>query len=311
MSRVFLHLGLHKTATGTLQRQLFPATPGLQLFTTLDDDGRKFIEMVTRKDPLYYSPAAAKALLQSRMSDDKVNLISNESFSGPPYAGAIEGGLDHRNPILLNLQATYPDASVVIVIRRQDKLAASFYRQYLKSGGTRNIKRFYGRVPDKPALFSLDRFEFSPYLRQLHALFDGRLLILPFEQFASNQGAFLTELSEFLGVDFPAMELERENSTRLGPMGMEASRLLNSLFRNLLNPGGLLPGVPVKRFGEYRQTSPMQLLHDYAPRSKAPSDSGVIYEVCREIFLSVIQDNHLVAKEFGLNLEEYGYFSGD
>ena len=308
MSRVVLHLGMHKTATGTLQRQLFPKTQGLELFTTLDDDCREFIEMVTRKDPLYFNAGDAQALLRPRMSETNVNLISNESLSGPPYAGAIEGGLDHRSPILLNLKATYPDASVVLVIRRQDKLAASFYRQYLKSGGTRNVMRFFGKEPGKAPVFSLDRFEFSPYLRQLKELFNGRLLIMPFESFVSDQSAFLKELAGFLDVEFPAITLERENSTRLGPTGMEISRLLNSLFRNLLNPGGLLPGVPVKRFGKYRQTSPVQLMHDHAPKSRAPKGEGVIHTVCREIFLSVIEDNRLIADEFDLELERFGYF---
>ncbi|MEM7220614.1 MAG: sulfotransferase [Pseudomonadota bacterium] len=305
-ARVIVHLGLHKTATGTLQRQLFPATREIKLFTTLDDPMREFMQLVTRKDPAYFDADYARSLLQ--LDDARTNLVSNESLSGPPYAGVIEGGLDHRTPVLTNLARVYPQAQAVVVIRRQDKLAQSFYRQYLKSGGTRDVNRFFGFTAGQTPLFAVDRFDFAPWLRAVREAFPQGLLVLPFEQFVRDQSAFLDRLAQFMGVSFPDMTLTTENSTKLGPTGMVASRLLNHLFRNLLNPAGLIPGIPVKRFGKYRSTSPGQLLHDYAPKSSRGVDRGPIHAAGERILNAERERNRSLADEFGLGLEEHGYF---
>ena len=50
--KVFLHIGLHRTGTGTLQRQYFPACEDLNLLMTLLPEMKRFVELVTRKDPL-------------------------------------------------------------------------------------------------------------------------------------------------------------------------------------------------------------------------------------------------------------------
>ena len=53
MVDVVCHIGLHKTASGTLQRQFFPACSGLNLLTTLDPAVREFVAWLrdeTRRD---------------------------------------------------------------------------------------------------------------------------------------------------------------------------------------------------------------------------------------------------------------------
>ena len=223
MSNVILHIGLHKTATGTLQRQYFPACEHLRLFTTLEPEMKLFVHYVTRCDPIYFSGQKALSYLESALDSQNPNLLSNESFSGPPYAGVIEGGLDHRSPILANLSTVFPDAKVIIVIRRQDSLARSFYRQYLKSGGTRTIKRFYGLgETDHPPLMSLDRFKYYPYVKALANSFPAGVLILTFEEFVQDQNSFLTKLTDFIGIKPPDIELKKENTTTLGPLESEA-----------------------------------------------------------------------------------------
>lgn len=304
-----VHLGLHKTGTTTLQHQLFPACPDIRLLTTLDDDVRRFVHSVTRSDPLFFDADAARSLLESRMSADRLNVLSNESLSGPPYAGAIEGGLDHRYPVLMNLSAALPEARAIIVLRRQDRLARSFYRQYLKSGGTRRVRRFFGlHQGDKPPLMSLDRFRFLPYIDALKRAFPNGVLVLAFEQFVEDREAYLGAIADFLGVTLPQIELTRENATKLGPVGMEVTRLLNHLFRNLLNPAGVLPGVPVRRFGRWRIVSPVEFIHDYMPDFGKRSEGGQLAEVGAEILDRVRADNQRLCEVHGLDFQRYGYW---
>ena len=250
MADFVCHLGLHKTASGALQRQFFPACGGLNLLTTLDPAVRQFVHAVTRKDPLYFDPKQALELVGGQVRSDRVNLLSNESLSGPPYAGVAEGGLDHRSPVLQNLRAAFPDARVVLVLRRQDSLARSLYRQYLKRGGTARVQHFYGiSAAHQPPLMSLDRFCFSPFVRCVFESFGSRVLVLTFEEFLRDQRLFLERLCHFIGVERPDIKLDPENVTRLGPAGMEVTRLLNFAFRGTLNQG-IVPRLPVRRRGQ-------------------------------------------------------------
>src|SRR5262245_50147919 len=201
---VVCHIGLHKTASGTLQRQFFPACSGLNLLTTLEPAVRQFVSLVTRTDPLYFSAQAAGTLIAGLLRRDRVNLLSNESLSGPPYAGVVEWGLDHRSPVLTNLVAVFPNARAVLVLRRQDGLAGPLYRQYVKRGGTARVDRFFGLDDSgRPGVLSLDRFRFRPFVQMVLDGFPGGVLVLTYEEFVRDHIAFLSRLCGFLRVERP------------------------------------------------------------------------------------------------------------
>lgn len=306
-AQVILHLGLHKTATGTLQRQFFPACPGINVLTTAVPQMRQFVAYATRTDPLYFDADHGLSLLDDVLDPDRTNLLSNESFSGPPYAGVIESGLDHRSPVLQNLRSTFPQAKAILVLRRQDGLARSMYRQYLKSGGTRSVRRFFGLGSGHAPLFSLDRFLFARYVESIHESFPRGMLLLAFEEFVQDQAAFLQRLVEFVGIDLPDVVLKAENVTSMGPFGLEVSRLLNHLFRSFLNPAGLIPGVRVTRGGRTRRVSPLQFVHDKWPgrRSKGLGQIGL---VAQEILELSQADNRSLDRRFQLGLSRYDYY---
>lgn len=310
MAPVAIHLGLHKTASGTMQRQLFPACEELNLLTSLTPQVRQFVFSVARKDPMHFDAAAARELLSGCWASDKLNLISNESLSGPPYSGLAEFGLDHRSPILTNLGAAYPEARVFVVLRRQDKLAKSLYRQYLKVGGTKKIQRFYGvDNRQEPGLMATDRFCFSPWLAALDAQFPAGVLLLTFEEFVADRPSFLSKLSTFLEVTIPDMELVSENATTLGPFGLEATRVLNHLFRNLANPGGMLPGPKVNTKTGRGRKSPVELIHDFYPSALgANKKTGIIDTVSEALFDRVRADNQLLDERYALDLKRWGYY---
>ena len=308
MQQVICHIGLHKTASTSLQRQFLPACKHLHLLTTLDPKVRRLIHDITRQDPLYFDMDQARALVETCLSSTKVNLLSNESLSGPPYAGVVEWGLDHRSPVLSNLKSTLPNASIILVLRRQDTLARSLYRQYIKRGGTATVKRFFGLDgSDRPGLMSTDRFHFSPFLRCLFETFDRRVLVLTYEQFVQDQELFLTRFCEFIGVDRPDIEIKRENATRLGYRGMEVTRYLNFLMNSMLNHG-VLPRLPLYRDGRWVRISIMELVHDHWP-GRPNSGRVTPLQTAGDTILEMYrEDNRMIDQEFGLGLDKFGYY---
>ena len=271
---IVCHIGLHKTASGTLQRQFFPACRGLNLLTTLEPRVRQFVSLVTRTDPLYFSADAAGTLMAELLRSDRVNLLSNESLSGPPYSGAVELGLDHRSPVLANLLSVFPRARAVLVLRRQDALARSLYRQYVKRGGTVPVARFFGLDDTgRPGVLSLDRFRFRPFVQMVLDGFQAGVLVLTFEEFVRDNVAFLTRLCVFLGVERPDIALRAENTTRLGPFGIDVTRRMNFLFKGMLNHS-LVPRIPVRRHARWVLSSPVELVHDHWPGDRPPAPAG-------------------------------------
>ncbi len=308
MNDVVFHIGLHKTATGTLQRQFFPACSDLNLLTTRVSSAKRFIEYMTRTDPVYCDRQHAKELIKPVLDEEKPNMISNESLSGPPYAGIIENGLHHRSPILQNMKKVYPQAKIILVLRRQDGLARSFYRQYLKSGGTRTMDRFYGLTDGgSPPLFAKDRFRFKPYVDAIHELFSSGVLVLTYEEFVRKPDQFLETLARFGGFTKPDLKMRRENATALGPVGQEVTRYLNHLFRSRLNPGGVIPGFLVDDGGPRRRVSPVQLLHDHWPGRRRTVGRQAA-SAAATILDSVREDNRELDRKYNLDLSEYGYY---
>jgi hypothetical protein len=208
--------------------------------------------------------------------------------------------------VLMNLSACFPEARIMIVIRRQDALAKSFYRQYLKSGGTRRARRFFGFEPGRQAVLALDRFRFSPYLDALHARFPSGVLVLVYEELLEQPRVFLKKICDYIGVSEQVFELRKENATNLGPIGMEVSRLLNFCFRSQLNPAGFIPGVSSSMFGAKRRLSPVQLLHEWPLRGRL--DRGECHEMASLILETFKEDNAALDRRYRLGLQEYGYY---
>ena len=303
---VVFHIGLHKTASGTLQRQFFPACKNVNTLTTSQDETRAFIRAITKTDPAYFDGHQAAELLSPVMRDNQVNLISNESISGPPYAGVVERELDHRSAILENVRNTFPDSRIVIVLRRQDALARSMYRQYVKRGGTARISTFYGfDMDDGVGMFSRNRFRYLPYIQLLNKLFPERVLVLLFEEFVKDKPAFLRRLCEFIGTDVPELTMHAENASTLGPFGMEATRLANYFFQSMLNRGPI-PQIPRKQFGRWKRVSPIELLHDYWPGKGKPGKR--ISDLCDRVLDEVRDDNRSLDREFGPGLSRFDYY---
>ena len=316
MYKIIIHLGLHKTATSTLQKDFFPACQDLNYLPTYKfREIRIFTNAVIGTDPVYLNPQAVKDPLASFMNSNKPNLLSFESFSGPPWSGIIDPGIDYRTPILHKLKIIFPKAKLILVIRRQDRLAKSLYRQYIKSGGSASLARFYGKK--KPwwtvPMISTDRFRFSPYLAELKRLFPSRTLVLPFELFVEDSKIFLKKIVEFIGIKMPDIALTRRNATRFGPLGMEVTRLLNRVlpFRSIIREDALIPGFPIiQRSGRFRLVNPVTYIHDRWPTLYSISNKREkeYYQICMEIFDSVKEDNRLVDERYKLDLKKYGYY---
>ncbi len=313
MVNICFHIGLHKTATTTLQQDFFPKCSELNFLMSEDSIAKEFVNTLISKDILYYDWLSNRKLLDKCLSDNKPNLVSFESLSGPPFSG-MHHGIDCRTPILMKLRQTYPEAKIFLVIRKQNDLARSFYRQYIKFGGSASISDFFGYTAkrSRQAIMPFERFKYGPYLDELYKSFPNNVLVIPFELFKESKKLFLKTIASFLGVSMPAFVLRKRNVSKLGPFGMEVTRFLNRLspFSNQITQDRLLRGVPIlNRSFSIRFVNPMSIVHDYWPGFiKTNKRYKDYYDVCDHIFESVKDDNANLDIKYNLNLKYFGYY---
>lgn len=308
MVDIYIHIGLHKTGTTSLQRQFFPACTGINYLTGSSSAITAFEDAAVTTDPIYYGAERERSLIWPHLRRDMPNLMSSEAFSGALYAGLVKHRLDHRSSILVNLRASVPEARIVIVLRRQDGLSRSIYRQYLKSGGTATIGTFYGDLGKGAPLFSFNRFRFSAYINCLMEFFPAGVLILAFEEFLGDTHTFLGKMCAFMKVRTPDIKLTKANQTTLGSTGMEVSRVLNKFFKSQLNPDALIPGIPRIQGRRIKWIWPSSVLHDRWPFRADISKESQLYRVSNQIFELVRDDNRSLDKKYDLGLAKYGYY---
>jgi len=308
--KIVFHIGLHKTATTSLQVDTFPGIPEVNYLPNGSPVVQSYLNQVLACDPIYYPSSTGKRELQSLLDQNKFNLVSSEALSGPAWVGVAQRGIDHRSPVLENLSYDFPQAEIILILRRQDAFARSIYRQYVKAGGTASMARFLGvskSHPEHSPMFARDRFFYEPYVRSLNKKFPAGVHVLFFEQLITDPDAFLSTLAEIFQTDGDLVFPGKRNSSRLGSRGLWLSRQLNRFFRNALSPNALFPGLPIRRNGRWTSISPVAVLQDNWP-SKAPAQSAAEEAICDGVLENCRSDNFRLAELLGVDLSAHGYY---
>ncbi len=195
---MLLHIGYHKTATTWLQRHVFDRSSGsfASPCSFLDQ-----VDHLVKPHPLEWDEAAARRFFDERVraieADGLVCAMSNEAFSGNPHGGSFQSV-----EIARRLHALFPDAKVLIVIRRQADHVLSSYKQYVPRGGCLAPGRYFDpprnwfRIPG----FRYGHFAHDQLIRLYQELFGrDRVMVLPYEWLVQDSDDFLQRICSFSG----------------------------------------------------------------------------------------------------------------
>lgn len=116
MSKVFLHIGLHKTGTTYLQTSVFPELKGITSFSLFNHIG------------------------DIALHDNDKLLLSCECFCGNPWKGNYYNEFEQQ---VLNLKKLFPESAVIIGFREQLPMITSLYKQFIQRGGTRDVSYLF------------------------------------------------------------------------------------------------------------------------------------------------------------------------
>lgn len=188
MSKVLIHIGYPKTATTWLQEIFFPNVHNYKFVSW-----RVANKILLNSDCFTYDSNAVRKTL---LKDDGFLLVSSEFFSTAINSGFNYGyssyGISHK------IKATFPDATIIIFIRRQQSLIASAYQQYIKNGGTFSFKRwlYSGEV------FSFEHLIYSKLIEHYIKLFgENQVKVFLYEDLKRDNREFMQNFSRLFGFE--------------------------------------------------------------------------------------------------------------
>ena len=130
-NKVFIHVGLQKTALTFLQTQLFPRLQKVAYFgRPYTQDNHAFNLLQFADNSLYDSDYVREEIKRLELAaGGKQILLSDELFSGFIFYNFI-----NRTLIAERLSELFPNAEIIIFLRGQVELIMSLYNQYVKIG---------------------------------------------------------------------------------------------------------------------------------------------------------------------------------
>ncbi len=312
MTTLFIHIGYPKTATTTFQKHVFPNHPEVDYlgkfipgFRYKDERLYPAIDrLMTVDENDYEGVAGLRELVDGYRAQcsKPVMLISSESFV---HVTAVDLGL-----VAQRIKAAFGPCRIIITIREQLDIIRSWYGMHGRFGqylypsrsqtahvsSTVSIDEwldYVSRVYDKNFLATLHYDEIISFYVRLFG--KENVGVFLFEEFVTDQHAYMQRLCDFMGVDLPT-------AMRLVEGRHEYPRLTTGevlFFKMLLK---FRPRFLVEPFTVDRAGFMLGVLSN-SPKGKIKINAKWI-EILR---CSYRDGNRALNDKFGLSMDKYGY----
>lgn len=229
MSKLIIHVGLHKTGTTFLQNTYFKS-----LENTLYMHGNSFF--VPWKEQLDKTT--------------KNMLLSYEGFSGIAWHKEYSW----INSFEMNIEALkrfFPEAIIIVVFRKHGDLALSMYKQYINEGNSCTLDEFFG----DNAIISTQDLNFKRRIEFLEQKFN-KVYLLNYETFKVEGFSYLDDL---FGKELNLERNEIEQKSGKSNKSLTGSKL--DLLRKINPVYNRLP-IKLRKLLRYVKISPRDILQN-------------------------------------------------
>lgn len=229
--KLLIHIGYHKTGTTFWQKKIFSAS-----------DVNLIDRLSIRNNLLALSPYDFKSdhfnkWLESQLSHNKLNVISEEELSGNIHTSGNGRSITYETIERLS-EIEVADVYILVFIRNQINIIDSCYRQYVKRGGCYSFNNYIhssnkGAKRHRFPGFSLEHFKYDDVIKHCYKRFAKEsVFIYPYETFLSSQQAIVDDLSNRLGTKLiiNTGRIEKSVNKSLSNFSVSISRLTNRLF---------------------------------------------------------------------------------
>jgi hypothetical protein len=291
-----LHVGIHKTATTSLQQAFFPNHPDIDYLGRMyaNPDISDLIHSIYRKDAIEFTDRDLDAHrgtleVRRRLDGRRVVAISEEFLSGDTYAD--------RGVIARRLLRVFGPSKVVITIRNQLAIVVSEYVDRARSREYVGFDRWVRHGIDNWHASSLRLYDYARLAKFYADLMGSENVgIFLFEEFVADNASFFDKLCKFMGVGNEGV-VPRFAGLHANPT--KSSRLLNykklrAVFGTTVHFSRLVPRMVNERFQGFLTRGPAARI--------VPLPATV-----RILERTYAESNKRLADTFYLPLAKYGY----
>lgn len=255
MSKIYIHLGAHKSASTTLQKNLRLNTDILSQRHNLayyaskeihtSDLGLHFRQLsrslLNEKKDLSCSQEKAKREVDRLvgLSSGKDLFLSWEGFLGHSSLDKYKGIYTHSLQVAQSLKTIFSEYEVecLLVVRRQDSFLESCYLQQIKENRSLSFDEFTAEI-------NVDRLSWLDVVLNFEKVFGNNIAVCPFEYIKKSGAKGFIEycMSALMDIDFDAssFELVEQANASFSMEGVSLSR-------------ELLPQISSKRRSEFNR----------------------------------------------------------
>ena len=309
MRNIVLHIGYHKCASTFMQSNIFNKLPvnfRMKWGVNFKYKKREYLDFIesNKCDTSYFRDL----MLENYGNTYKTTVISHEELSGHIK------GYDEINEevVARNLKKAFPNAKVIIIIRRQFDYIKSLYcyRTSVKGEEIRSFKKF---CKDEGSRGLFDKLYYSHLVRLYFKLFGkDNVLVLPMEMLSIESEKFTRIIADFTcennNFELSQPKGVKVNSSFDSLLVINVSRLLNCIFLVFYNCFKL-----VNRSVRYD----MRVRYYFYKKKRAFSCKLANFRVWQTpigIFLKQeIEEkykghNSRLEKLIGIDIKKYGYY---
>ncbi len=335
MGRPYLHIGAAKTATTTLQREVFAKhsqiaylgkpfhyPDGANAGATEERLPAHIIRAVRDQDGLGYDAAKVKrdfdeALARIGLPDNKPLLLSEEGLSSAASSD--------RRLIAERLRDVFGPCNILMTIRNQLTCLPSLYFHHLRKGTMRDIlfDRWLGdelvsrRIEGASDNWMIRQHCFFDLFQLYKDVFhDGGIKVILYEELVNDEKSFCDNISQFLGID-PDETFERLVRSEQRNVGISyaASRFGNR-YRQIKQGYAQMreayfPGFSLRRYLPFVSSSldgTRRFVVERLNRAKSGEAGARMSDESRQLIIDYYAEgNRKLAAACGLALADYGY----
>ncbi len=302
-----IHIGLAKTATTSLQRNLLDPHPDIYHFGF---DKRNLamrwaLMMIKSQDSIDYRQSAVTHVISGLFERNplgKKKLVVSDEFLTLPYHPAYPA-VD-RAVIAQRLRDIFGDAKVLLVIRRPADLMCSLYSEWMKWYGTHHMSRdgidsWVSGMLNRTATTWLSMLKYCDIFEIYCRIFGSdRMMLFLYEDLEKDNDAYAENLCWHIGVgEDGAGELFKKKRFRSRLTEWQVQERILFARRPWL-------------WRAYERLSNFKLSRTLLRRISSSEESGfdLSPEVKERINQRYASQYEKLASETGLNLRAYGYY---
>lgn len=311
-SKVYVHVGLHRTGTTFLQRVLFPKLRSVNYLN--DESSNYWLRRLVSEEDADFAKGRYEDYFH-QITQGQPSLISYEGLSGEPFLLYVN---QIRNAD--RMAQLFPDATIILGIRRQDSLLLSLYLLFIMQGGSMSLHQFLGynkgnfskRISLYGRRINLEMFELGHIANLYSERFAGRVRFLIYEHMAKDIEGYLNDVCEMLGEPrVPDVSLSVRNQS-YGYYQYVLARLINRVSSSFMNPGGLIPalGLPGRTKHPLNHLLRHQTVHNLFngwPKNRITIPT----QLSEEIMEYYSPFNEMLEARWQLGLRPLGYILGE